>query len=118
MDGKDPAFPNGDPVCVTPKVFDGIAKAVEGLLDVRAPVFSVKALCEFRPFIGITQFCTGGRKNKGAVPEQSFEACHIFSPEFIPQHFNRDKELSRREAQLCVFGKPAAGDNAVHMHMI
>lgn len=105
-------------MCVTPKILDGIAKSVERFFYVRAPVFSVKALCEFRPFMGITQFPTGGRKSKGAGAVKRGEACHEFPFEFIPQDPDRDKELTGRTAYLMVFRKSAAGDNAVHMDMV
>ena len=44
--GKDPAVGDGDPVGITAKVFDGIAKPVEGLLDVRAPVLFIEGVFE------------------------------------------------------------------------
>ena len=34
---------NGNPVRVTPKIFDGIAKPVKRLFDIRAPVFVIQA---------------------------------------------------------------------------
>ena len=45
------------------------------------------------------------------------EACHECSFEFIPQNPDRDKELTGRDTYFMVFGKSAAGNNAVHMHM-
>ena len=41
---KDPAVGDGDPVGVAVQIFDGIAKPVKGFLNVRTPVFFVKAV--------------------------------------------------------------------------
>lgn len=38
-DSLDASVGNGNAVCVTPEVIDGIVEAVKGLLDVRTPVF-------------------------------------------------------------------------------
>lgn len=35
---------------IAPQIFDGVTKAVEGLFDVRAPVFPVKIVFKSFPF--------------------------------------------------------------------
>lgn len=61
---KDPAVRNGNLVGITPKIFNGIAKAVKGFLDVRTPVHFIKFVFPFLPVIGITQLSTGRRECK------------------------------------------------------
>ena len=50
---QDAAVGNGDLMCISSKIFDGIAKTVEGFFDIRTPVFSVKFVPECGPFIGV-----------------------------------------------------------------
>lgn len=92
--GKDPAVGNGDPMCVTAKILDGIAETVKGFLYVRTPVFFIKTVFPFLKAAGILQMAAGGRKGKGAALIQLREAGHIFSFEFIPEDFDREKELT------------------------
>ena len=99
-------------------IFNGISKAVKGFFDVRAPVLFVQLIFPFPEAVNIPQMGAGGRKNKGAAFIQVGEAGHIFPPKFIPQDFNRDNKLLGREAYLMVFCEAAAGNNAVHMHMV
>ena len=54
-DGKDPAVGDCNPVGIPSQIFDGVTKAVEGLFDVRAPVFPVKAVFKFVPGAGLLQ---------------------------------------------------------------
>lgn len=116
--GKDPAVRNSNLVGITPEVFNGIAKTVKGLFDVGAPVHSIKAVFPFFPVIGITQLFTGRRKCKYAVFVKRGKAGHIFSFKFVPQYFCADKKVFGRFSDLPVFRKPAAGDDAVHVHMV
>ena len=51
-DGKDPAVGDCNPMCIPPQIFDGVTKPVEGLFDVRAPVFPVKIVFKSFPFRG------------------------------------------------------------------
>ena len=103
---------------ITSKIFNGIAETVKSFFDVRAPVFFIKVIFPFLETGGICQVFAGGRKRKGAAFIQAGKAGHKFPFEFIPQDFNRDKELSTGEVYLIVFGEPAAGNNTVHMYMI
>ena len=62
---EDPAVGDGDPVGVTAKVFDGIAKAVKGFLDVWTPVLFIKIVLQLFPLIRIMQIFAGRGKGKG-----------------------------------------------------
>ena len=61
---KAPAVRNGNLVGITPKIFNGIAKAVKGFLDVGAPVRFIEAAFPFLPMVRVTQLFTGKRKRK------------------------------------------------------
>lgn len=60
----DPCIRDCDSVGITPKVFDRIAKTVEGLFDIRTPVLLIKQFPERLPFIGIAHFFAGRRKGE------------------------------------------------------
>ena len=49
----DPAVGYRNLMCISPEVFDRVAKSIECLLDVRTPVFLIKGVSEGIPFIGI-----------------------------------------------------------------
>lgn len=57
---KNSAVGNGNLVGITPKIFNGITKAVKGLFDVRTPVLFIKTVFKFFPVIRITQLFAGG----------------------------------------------------------
>ena len=105
-------------MCVAPKILNGIAKTVKGLFDVRTPVFFIKSVFPILKGTGILQTAAGGRKGKGAVFIQPGKAGHVFSLEFIPEDFDRDKELTGGKAYPAVLCQSACGNDAVHMHMI
>lgn len=44
--------------------------------------------------------------------------CHEFPLKLIPQNHDRDKKTAGRFPELLTFSKPAAGNNAVHVHMV
>ena len=50
--GKDPVVGDRNPVGIASQIFDGVTKPVEGLFDVRAPVFPVKIVFKSFPFRG------------------------------------------------------------------
>ncbi len=116
--GKDPAVGNGDFVGIPPEVLNRVAKAVKGFLNVGAPVFFVEAVFPLFKVIRITQFFTGRRKGKGTVFVKSGKVCHIFSFEFIPQDLYGNEKLCGGFTDFPGFCQPAAGNNAVHMHMV
>lgn len=115
---KDPAIGNSNLVCITPKVFNGIAKAIKGFLDVGTPVHFIKAVFPFFPLIGIAQIFTGRRKSKAAVFIKRGKMCHIFTLKFVPQNFCADKKAFGRFPDFPIRGKSAAGNDAVHVHMV
>lgn len=114
---KDTSVGDGDSVGIASQIFGGIAKTVEGLLDIRAPVLFVKAVLPLIETGRITQFSTGRSKNKGSAFVKGRKQRHIFALELVAQDFNGDKELSRGPADPAIRCEPAAGDDAVHMHM-
>ena len=65
--GKDTAVGDGDLMGIPAQVLDGVAEAVEGLPDERAPVPAVKAVPEGLPAGGSADSVTGSREGKGAV---------------------------------------------------
>src|SRR5699024_4517366 len=46
---KDPVVGDCNPMGIPAQIFDGIAEAVKGFFDVRAPVFFIKAVFQFLP---------------------------------------------------------------------
>lgn len=67
IDRQDAAVGDGNLMCISAEVFDGVAKAVKGFLDVGAPVFLIKAVAEICPLIGIAQFFTGSGKTQFSI---------------------------------------------------
>ena len=55
---KNTGIGNGNLMRLSSKIFDGIAKAVEGFTDVRTPYFCVKLIFKFVPLIGILKLFT------------------------------------------------------------
>lgn len=92
-DFHNAAVGDGDLMCVAPKVLDGIAKTVEGLLDERAPVLLVRRVPEAAPFIMAVQFLAGGREHKLPCLMEPVKLRQVFSFELIPQHVDRDEKL-------------------------
>ena len=115
---EDPAVGDGDPVSITPKVFDGVAKSVEGFFDIRAPVFFIKGIPENIPPVFLPQCFAGGRENKFFLLVQGIQACKIFPFEFIPEDPDRKEKFSGGLPDPVVRGKPAAGNDAVHVDMV
>lgn len=48
---QDSAVGNGNLMCISAKILNRVAESVESFLDIRTPVFFVKIITEFRPFI-------------------------------------------------------------------
>jgi hypothetical protein len=59
---QDPAVGYGDFMGISAGIFNGIAKAVKGLFDVRAPVLFIKAVKESCPFVRIQEPAAGFRE--------------------------------------------------------
>lgn len=116
--GTNSAVRNGGFVSITSQVFDGIAKTVKGLFDVRTPVFFVKAVFPFVPVIRMPQRFTGRRKYKRAAFVKRRKQCHKFALEFIPHNSHRNKKTTGCFTDFSIPCQAATGNNAVHMHMI
>ena len=117
-DGQDPAVGDGDLMGVTAEIFDGVPKTVKGFFDVRAPVLTVKGIPEFRPMVRVAQFFTGGGKVQLPIPEEGLETREELAFELIPEGLHPDKEVFLHSPDLMVRGNAAAGNDAVHMHMV
>ncbi len=115
---QNPAVGDGDFVCIPAKIFDGIAKSVEGFFDVGAPVFFVKGIPEGSPFIRIPELFTGGGESQLSFLEKILKSGKKFPLELIPEDFHPEKEVFLYFPDLMVRGQAAAGNNTVHMHMI
>lgn len=91
--GQDAAVGNGNPVSIFPKVFDSIAKAVEGLFDIRTPVPAVEGSLKILPAIVCPQMGEGRREGKPAAAEKGIKEGKEFPFELIPENRNRDEKL-------------------------
>ena len=89
---KDPAAPDGNLVCVSSKIFNGIAETVKGFLDIRAPVHFIKLVFPLFPVVRITQLFTGRRKCEGTAFIKRGKVCHIFALELVRQDFRAYKK--------------------------
>lgn len=117
-DRKDTPVGDGDFVGIVPQIFHSIAKTLEGLLDKRAPILFVKAVPPLLEAGGLTQFSTGRGKGKGSAFVKGRKLSQIFALELVPQDFHGEKKFAGGSADLSIQGKPAAGDDTVHMHMV
>lgn len=115
---KDSAVGDGDFMCVSPKILDGIAKTVKGFLYVRAPVHGIQAVLEILPFIGIAEGFAGRGKSKPFFPIQGIQHGKIFSPELIPQHRDGDEKVFLGCPDFPVRRQAPAGNNTMHMDMV
>lgn len=118
VDRQDTVVGNGNLVCVFPKIFDGIAKAIERLLNIRAPVFPVESVPEPLPADGCAQAGDGGGERKAAFLEKGIQQGKEFPLEFIPEDKDRDKKFPCGLTYPAVRRQPTAGDNTVHMDVV
>ena len=105
-------------MCVSAKVFDGVAKSVEGFLDVRAPVFLIKTVLPFVPLIRILKVFAGSGKRKRSTFVVGIQVSKVFSLELITQDFYRNEKPAFGFTDFLVGGKPSAGNNTVDVHMV
>ena len=117
-DGQYPAVGNGNLMGVTAEILHGIPKTVEGFFYVRAPVLIVKRIPEFRPLVRVFQLFTGSGKVQLPVQEEGLEPSEELPFKLIPEGLHPDKEVFLNCPDLMVRGKAAAGNDAVHMHMV
>lgn len=69
-DGQDLAIGDGGSICIFTKIFDGIAKSVEGLLDIEASVYLVKPVLEILLSGDCPEAETGSRKESLPLMEK------------------------------------------------
>lgn len=117
-DIHDPAVGNSNFMCVSAKIFDSIAKSVESLFNIRTPVFVVKTVSEFRPFVGVTEFFTGRGKYQFLLFIKGIQFSEIFSPEFIPEDFDRNEKRTFTFSDLLVCSQSTARNDTMHVYMI
>lgn len=103
---------------ISSQIFNGVAEAVKGLFDVGAPVLVIKGLPEFFPVIRILEHFTGSGERKGTRLIQLFQPGKKFPFEFIPEDMDGDEKVLPGEPDLAIPCQAAAGNDAVHMHMI
>ncbi len=115
--GLDPGVGNGDAVCISAKIFNGITKSVKGFFDIGTPVFSIKSIAETAPFIGVSKFHAGSGKQKFLFFKQPLQIEKKFPPEFTTKNFNRDKEIRTGCAQISGFVQPSPCHNTVDVGM-
>ena len=118
IDRKDTAVGNGDLMGISSEILDRIAKTVERLFDIRAPVLPVKGVFEFLPAAGFLQCPAGGRKNKFLLLVQSIQEGKVLALELIPEYRDRDEEVLFGPSDLPVLCQASAGDDTMHVHMV
>lgn len=89
-------------MCVTAKVFNGIAKSVKGFLNVRAPVFFIKAVFPFFPVIRVRKVFTGRGKRKLSRFMVRMQTGKVFPPELITQDFYREVPMDNNAAEQSI----------------
>ena len=103
---------------VAAEIRNGVSKTVEGFFYIRAPVFAIKGIPEFRPMVRVSQLFAGSGKKQLTVPEEGLESCKELSFKLIPEGLHPDKEVFLDRPNLMVGGEAAAGNDAVHMYMV
>lgn len=116
--GQDAAVCYGNLVCIPPQVFNGIARSVERLFDVRTPVLFVKTVTKSSPLIRIPEFPAGRRKLQLSLFIERIKTGKVFPLEFIPEYPDGDKKVFLCFSYLMVRSQSAAGNDTVHMHMV
>ena len=111
---------NGNPVGVSGQVLYGVAVPVERLLHIDVPVHAVQLVEEGLPAIGRRQLFCSFRDHQLPGRVQAFEAGHELAPVQFGKGFYRNEEASvfRQGDEFFVPREPAAGDHAVHVHVV
>ena len=115
---KDTGVPDGDFVGISSKVFHRIPEAVEGFFDAGAPVFFIKGIAQFGPFIRIPELFTGRGEHQLTTFIKGIQYGEEDSLEFIPEDHDRDEKMIFGFTDLMIRCKPAAGNDTVHMDMV
>jgi len=105
-------------MCIASKIFNGIAKAIEGFFYKGTPVFVIKTVLKFLPRIRVAELLAGRGKVEFSLLVVLVQVVQIFFLELIPQDSHRDEELSVGFPQLMSLRESTAGNDAMHMHMI
>ena len=108
-----PGIGDGDAVGIAPKVLNGIAEAIEGLPDVRAPGGTAKGIPEHSPGGRILQGSAGIRERELPGTVKGVQGGKELPFELCSEHPGRDKEMVSCHLKPAVFGKAAPGDDAV-----
>ena len=116
-DIKYPGICDGYAVGVPSKIFNGVAKAVKGLLDIRTPLLFVKGVAQLVPFIAVSQLFAGIGEMQSAGLIICLQVCEEFSAELGGEYLCRDKKMVSACFQLMVPSQPAAGYDAVDMRV-
>ena len=113
-----PGIRDGDAVCVSPEIINGITKPVEGLLYIRTPVFTIQGIPETIPCIRGRKILTGDGQDNSPGTIQGLQCMKELAAEQLSQNFHRDKETGRTAFQLQGICQARAGYDAVDMRMI
>ena len=116
--GNEPAIGYGDLMGIPSKIFDGVSKSVEGLLDEGAPVNAIKAIPEGIPFCRHREGLYGSGDDKISIRMVFFEPKEILSAELVTQYVDGNEKLSLCNAKLLIRGNSTSGDYAVHVDMV
>lgn len=112
-DSLYPGIGDGDAVGIASKVLDGIAEAIEGLPDVRAPGGIVKGVPEHGPGGRILQGRAGSGERELPGTVKGVQGGKELPLGLCGEHPGRDKEMAPCHLEPAVFGKAAPGDDAV-----
>lgn len=115
-DGGNPSVRYGNLMGVAPEILHGIAEAVEGLFDVRAPVLFVQGIAKGIPTPDFFGYLPGD--DDFFIFMELLQEMQKFPAEFIPQHEYRDEKFPFGKAEPTVLRKASARNDAVHVHVI
>ena len=116
-DLQDPCIGNRHTVGVTAKIVDGIAKAVEGLFDVGAPVGTVKIVNKALPVHGMCRIRKGRRQHKLAGCTILLQGSHELAAEQFRGCPYGDEETASAFTQFQIPRESGTGNDAVDMRM-
>lgn len=114
-DFLNPGIGDGNPVCISSEIFDGITKAIEGLPDIWTPCFVVEDFSEFTPGIRILKPFTGSRKSQLSSVEALIKQGKKLAAKFSSENASRNEEATAASFEHSVLGESAAGNNAMDM---
>ena len=103
---------------ITSEVFNGIAKAVKGFLDVWTPVLFIKIVLQLFPLIRIMQIFAGRGKGKGTFFIKWRKSVHILSFELVTKNIHGNEKITLGFSNFPVLCKTSAGDDTVHVYMV